>query len=140
MSEPGYGHLDTSYQAAGGFTGIINLVDRFYGHMDTLESAQTIREMHPKNLEESKDKLARFLSGWLGGPKRYREKYGSIRLPMAHLPFPIGADERDAWLFCMEKALEDCDYAPAFKAYLMNQLAIPAERIRQVGTAKRQSS
>ena len=127
-----YGKLDASYRAAGGFDGLVELVERFYDYMDTLDCARHIRQMHPKDLTESKEKLARFLSGWLGGPKRYQEKYGPIRIPMVHMHLKVGEPERDAWLLCMQKALEDSHYHPDFKQYLLDQLAIPAERIRMV--------
>ncbi|NKB63038.1 MAG: globin [Gammaproteobacteria bacterium] len=132
-----YGTLDASYQAAGGYNGLITLVDRFYDYMDSLPEASVIREMHPETLDESKEKLARFLSGWLGGPKRYQEKYGPIRIPMVHLHLDVGAAERDAWLLCMEKALDDSSYDAGFKTYLLDQLARPAERIREVTENRR---
>ena len=79
------------------------------------------------------DKLARFLSGWTGGPKLYSEKYGPIRIPMAHQHLPIGEAERDAWMRCMERALDaQPDYSDDLKRYLMEQLFVPAERVRVV--------
>ena len=63
---------------AGGEVGIRDLVDAFYDEMDSADYATTIRNMHPQDLEISRDKLARFLCGWLGGENRYREKYGVI--------------------------------------------------------------
>ncbi|NKB76176.1 MAG: globin [Gammaproteobacteria bacterium] len=135
-----YGTLDASYQAAGEYDGLVVLVDRFYDYMDTLPEAKIIRDMHPDDLEESKEKLARFLSGWLGGPKRYQEKYGPIRIPMVHLHLNIGPEEKDAWLLCMKKALGDSNYGEDFKAYLLNQLAKPAERITEVIENRRSAS
>ena len=85
-----YGDGDASFRAAGDVDGITALVDRFYAVMDTLPEAETIRHMHPEDLTVSRDKLARFLCGWLGGPRRYQEKYGSIRIPMVHARFDIG--------------------------------------------------
>jgi hemoglobin len=125
-----YGHQDTSFQAAGGEEGLRRLVDRFYEEMCTLPEAAGIRKMHADDLTEVKDKLARFLCGWLGGPKRYQEKYGPISIPMAHHPFAIGPAERDAWLLCMQRAVDAQPWAQDFKDYLMKQLAIPAERVR----------
>lgn len=127
---PEYGEGDASFQAAGGIEGITALVDRFYAWMDELPQAQEIRRMHPDDLAVSKDKLARFLCGWLGGPKRYQEAYGPISIPGAHARFPIGSAERDAWLECMRRAIDEQPYAEAFKAYLLRQLAVPAERVR----------
>lgn len=125
-----YGDGDASYQAAGQFEGLQQLAEHFYFYMDTLPEAAVIRAMHGDDLTESKDKLARFLSAWLGGPKLYSEKYGPIAIPRAHAHLPIGASERDAWLLCMEKALAGQPYADDFKMYMLRQLAIPAERCR----------
>ena len=94
--------------------------------------------MHPSDLEISRDKLARFLCGWLGGPRRYSEKYGPIQIPRAHAHLAVGVEERDAWLSCMHAALEDAPYAEEFKRYLMRELAVPAERIRVVVEQRRQ--
>lgn len=128
--QPVYGVNDTSYQAAGGFEGLCVLVDHFYDAMERLPVAAEIRQMHPEDLEVSRDKLACFLSGWLGGPKRYSAKYGSIRIPHAHSHLAIGSAERDAWLACMTQALTFMDYSDMFKVYLMKQLFVPAERCR----------
>lgn len=128
--QPRYGDGDTSFRAAGGETGIRRLVDDFYELMEQLPETQEIRAMHPADLTQSRDKLARFLSGWLGGPRLYHEKYGPIRIPSAHAHLNIGTKQRDAWLSCMHQALEQQPYATRFKVYLIEQLAIPAERCR----------
>ncbi len=130
MSKQQYGEGDTSYQAAGEYEGLTKLAERFYFHMDNLPEAKTIRDMHRDDLTESTEKLARFLSGWLGGPKLYREKYGPIAIPRAHSHLGIGTAERDAWLLCMEKALAEQSYAEDFQQYMLKQLFVPAERSR----------
>ncbi len=129
---PAYGDGDTSYQAAGQFEGLQKLVAAFYQAMCDLPEAKTIREMHPDDLTESTDKLARFLSGWLGGPRLFKQKYGSIAIPRAHGHLNIDDDARDAWLRCMEVALEQQPYAQDFKEYLLRELYVPAERSRVV--------
>ncbi len=128
--QPGYGEGDTSYQAAGGYAGLVILCDAFYKAMDERPEAAYIRAMHPADQVESSEKLARFLAGWLGGPRLYREKYGPIRIPAAHAHLDIGPAERDAWLGCMEVALTQQPYPDDFKQYLMQQLYVPAERSR----------
>jgi len=127
---PSYGQADASFNAAGQQEGIRKLVDDFYDVMEEHNKAEKIRKMHPADLEESRDKLALFLCGWLGGPRLYREKYGAISIPGSHSHLRIGATERDAWLLCMEQALKLQPYADDFKAYLLEQLAVPAERCR----------
>jgi hemoglobin len=125
-----YGEGDASFQAAGGVEGLRRLVADFYRMMDTLPEAATIRAMHPSDLSGSADKLHRFLCGWLGGPKLYREKYGSIHIPSAHAHLAIGERERDAWLLCMERALARQDYPREFCDYLLRALFRPAEASR----------
>jgi hemoglobin len=125
-----YGTGDASFQAAGGTQGLRQLVDDFYDAMDTIPEAAGIRRMHPEDLTVSRDKLARFLSGWLNGPNTFRPKYGPIHIPRAHHHLPIGEAEMEAWLRCMGISLEKQPYEPAFKKYLLQQLRIPAERCR----------
>jgi len=132
MSAPSceYGVADNSYRMAGELPGITKLVDEFYRNMDAFPESKKIREMHPSDLSESSQKLVYFLSGWLGGPKLYSEHYGSIRIPLAHQHLSIGIEESEAWLFCMKKAIDKQPYEAPFKVYLIEQLRVPAERIR----------
>lgn len=127
-----YGTEDASYQAAGKLAGITQLVDCFYDYMDKLPDAKIIREMHPRDLTVSRDKLTCFLSGWLGGPRLFSEKYGAISIPKVHQHLSVESPERDAWLLCMKKAASEQPYDESFKKYLLEQLFVPAERIRQV--------
>ena len=129
IAPPKFGVRDTSFRAAGGFEGVRNLVDEFYRIMDEAPEAATIREMHPADLTSSRDKLARFLSGWLGGPRLYAEKYGPISIPNVHAHLGVGEAERDAWLACMERAIARQSFSPDFSLYLMDQLRIPAQRV-----------
>lgn len=132
---PEYGVGDISYQAAGGLIGITQLVDDFYHNMDQFSEAKKIRDMHTKDLTISRKKLTYFLSGWLGGPKLYAEHYGGINIPQAHKHLTVGPEERDAWLHCMQKAVDNQPYDESFKVYLMEQLRVPAERIRMVSSS-----
>jgi len=130
MTQKPYGQEDATYQAAGEYEGIKQLVDDFYDIMSELTESQHIREMHPTDLEVSRDKLTRFLCAWTGGPRLYREKYGPISIPQAHSHLTIGSQERDAWLMCMKKALAKQNYPQDFQEYMITQLAVPAERCR----------
>jgi len=124
-----YGVGDNSYKMAGELSGIAQLVDDFYQNMAAFKESQKIRDMHPADLTVSRQKLTYFLSGWLGGPKLYAEHYGSINIPSAHKHLPVGDAESEAWLMCMQKAVDKQAYETPFKMYLMQQLRVPAERI-----------
>jgi len=97
----------TFYERIGGEEPLRRLVQRFYFHMDKLKEAETIRWMHADNLQSAEDKLFMFLSGWMGGPSLFIEKFGHPRLRMRHMPFKIGESERDQWMLCMKHALAD---------------------------------
>ena len=125
-----FGEADASFQAAGGEAGLRTLVDAFYDEMAANPAYQRILHMHPEDLEESRDKLARFLCGWLGGPRRYSEKYGSLNIPTAHAHLAVDAEARDGWLACMAHAVEQQPWSREFKDYLLQALHVPAEAIR----------
>ena len=128
----GYSNGMDLYRTAGELAGITSLVDAFYANMDTFPEARVIRKMHTEDLTESRKKLTYFLCGVLGGPRLYIEHYGGINLPDFHRQFPIGTDERDAWMFCMQRAISVQPYEASFKEYLVARLWIPAERIWMV--------
>ena len=127
-----FGEGDATYKAVGGATGLRDLVEKFYDVMEVLPEAKHILSMHPRNLKVSRDKLYCFLSGWMGGPRLFADKYGPIAIPRAHAHLVVNEAERDAWLACMKQALEELDYDEDIKEYLMMQLRVPAERIRLV--------
>jgi hemoglobin len=126
-----YGEGDATFQAAGGEAGIFGLVNIFFDLMRDRPEYREIWDMHPEDKIVSRDKLARFLCAWTGGPRLYREKYGPISIPSAHAHLKIDARLKDAWLSCMTDALDAFDYPDDFKDYLLAQLSVPAERIRQ---------
>jgi hemoglobin len=127
--QPGeYGYEDTSFRTMGGEVEVRRLVDYFYDAMQTIPEASTIRNLHPPDLALSREKLTAFLTGWLGGPPRYNERFGVIRIPSAHAHLPIGVEERDAWLRCMQTAVDQMDVPDDFRAYFMREIARPAAR------------
>lgn len=97
----------TPYERIGGEPVLRRLVHRFYELMDTLPEAYGIRKLHPEDLSSSEEKLFMFLSGWLGGPQLFVQRFGHPRLRARHLPFPIGGSERDQWLMCMREAMRE---------------------------------
>lgn len=106
------------YELIGGEAGLRGLVNRFYDFMDSSLEAARVRAIHPKSLDQSREKLFMFLSGWSGGPQLYVEKFGHPRLRMRHMPFPIGKAERDEWLWCMDKALKESQFDTDLIEYL----------------------
>lgn len=120
----------TPYEAIGGEVVLGRLVDRFYQLMDTVPQFAGIRAMHPGNLQGSRDKLFMFLSGWLGGPDLFVEKFGHPRLRARHLPFAIGVAERDQWVACMVLAMEDVGIEAGLRQKLLENFFNTADFMR----------
>jgi hemoglobin len=121
----------THYEQLGGDAGIRALVDRFYDLMDSAPEAVHVRELHAASLKASREKLYLFLTGWTGGPPAYVNKFGHPRLRARHLPFTIAARERDEWLWCMDRALDEHPIADeGLRAFLRQRLHELADHMR----------
>ena len=94
----------TPYDQLGGEAMVRAFCARFYALMDSLPGAQACRAVHPPSLERAEQRLYEYLTGWLGGPPLYTDKYGHPRLRQRHLPAPIGPEEIDGWLLCFRQA------------------------------------
>ena len=120
----------TPYELIGGEAGVRELVDRFYDYMDSESEASGVRGLHAKSLRASREKLFLFLSGWLGGPDLYVQKYGHPMLRRRHLPFAINKAMRDQWMYCMNKALADMPIEQALRARLSQAFMATANHMR----------
>ena len=109
MSQPSASTPQSLFDLLGGEPEATNqiraIVEAFYDVMDSDEKAKTIRLMHPEDLTSSREKLFMFLTGWTGGPQLYIDRYGHPFLRRRHLPFKIGEEERDQWIYCMTKGM-----------------------------------
>lgn len=123
-------HLSEAYELMGGEIVLRRLVDRFYDLMDDDPDYFGIRKLHPMELSNSRQKLFMFLSGWTGGPSLYIEKYGEPRLRSRHLPFSIGVVERDQWLSCMNRAMEETGLGEQLRISLGQAFAQTADFMR----------
>ena len=120
----------TTYEKIGGDPVVAKLCDRFYELMDTVPQFAELRAMHPADLKNSSEKLYMFLSGWMGGPDLFVEKFGHPRLRGRHMPFSIGLQERDQWVACMVLAMEDVGIDEAVRAKLLENFFHAADFMR----------
>ena len=111
-------NTQTHFDRIGGEAVIQALVTRFYDIMEADPAAREILELHPEDLSGARQKLYEFLVGWMGGPQLYMEKYGHPRLRMRHIHVAIGEQERDQWMYCIEKAMDEL----AIKSPLQQEL------------------
>lgn len=119
------GETITLYEAIGGDATVRALTRRFYELMDTLPEAAHCRAVHPADLSGSESKFYDYLTGYLGGPPVYVEKYGHPMLRRRHFAAPIGPAERDEWLLCFRRAMDETIENPKLRDIIWT----PVERL-----------
>jgi len=120
----------TPYARLGGDAALRALVERFYDLMDLEPRYAELRALHAADLTHAREKLYLFLSGWLGGPSLYIERYGPPMLRARHLPFPIGIRERDQWIACMDQAMVEQGVAEDMRQRLLQAFFQTADWMR----------
>ncbi|APG85402.1 globin family protein [Sinorhizobium americanum] len=112
----------TLYEAIGGDAAVRALTRRFYALMDSLPEAARCRAVHPPDLSGSEEKFYEYLTGWLGGPPIYVEKRGHPMLRRRHFVAEIGPAERDEWLLCFTRALEETVPHPQLRDIILEPI------------------
>ncbi|MEO8103761.1 MAG: group II truncated hemoglobin [Betaproteobacteria bacterium] len=118
------------YDIVGGEPAVRKLVARFYDLMDTDPDYFGIRKLHPATLDGSREKLFKFLMGWLGGPPLYEQEFGHPRLRARHLPYAIATVERDQWMSCMTRAMDDIGVEESLRKRLVQSFFQTADWMR----------
>lgn len=99
----------TPFDLLGGEAVVRAIAAAFYDHMEAHEPALArTHALDPDGriLPSVREHFASFLVMWTGGPVDYLEQRGHPRLRARHAHVPIGPALRDAWLRCMNAALD----------------------------------
>lgn len=120
----------TAYEIIGGEAMVRQIADRFYDIMASAPEAARIRALHAEDLTAVRQRLFEFLSGWLGGPPLYFQRPDHKCIVSAHRPFAIGAAERDEWMLCMRRALQECGLPQDYRTVLEEAFQRTAEAFR----------
>src|SRR6187551_2433333 len=115
----------TPYHLMGGSDELVHrLALAFYARMATHEPelART-HELDEAGLVSGRTqhRFSLFLIEWLGGPARYTPENGHPRLRMRHAHVPINSNLRDAWLRCMQFALDEVGVSGDVRTFLNNR-------------------
>ena len=105
----------------------VDLVDRFYVGV---EGDELLRPMYPTDLSGARDRLAKFLIQYWGGPTTCSDERGHPRLRMRHMPFHVDERARDAWLRHMLGALAQMEAPEAAKGAIADYFAKSADFLR----------
>jgi len=107
------------YERVGGDEFFDELTRRFYA---AVADDLVLRPLYPEDeagLELARVHLRDFLIQYWGGPDTYNQVRGAPRLRQRHVPFPIGPDERDAWLRHMTDAVHAASMRPLDEAQMV---------------------
>ncbi|WP_181186251.1 globin [Alkalicoccus urumqiensis] len=108
-----------------------NVIHRFYSHV---EVHPELAPIFPEDLTETKRKQIQFLTQFFGGPALYTEEHGHPMLRARHMPFPITAERRDAWLSCMGQALVEEEIEEPLRNRMFARLAKTADHMVNTST------
>ena len=122
----------TLYERLGGEARVLELVTRFYDHMEQDPEAKGILDKHPADLSNARQKLFEYFSGWFGGPPLFISQYGHPRLRARHLHVEIGAADRDAWLHCLYAAMNEMEIDKNLYRDLEDKIAPMADHMRNL--------
>ncbi len=123
----------TVFEWMGGEASVKAMVDRFYDLMDLEPAFSILRSAHGADLTNSRQRLFWFLCGWMGGPPYYTERLGHPMLRARHMPFSIGIEERDQWLACMSRAMQETGVDPVLQQRLAESFFQTADWMRNKG-------
>lgn len=128
--------MTTPYERLGGETGVRAFTRRFYELMDTLPEAAACRAIHPPSLQSAEIKLFEYLTGWLGGPPLFTDKYGPVMLRRRHLRAPISGPEIEGWLICFRQAWAETVADRELDPLILPQIEGLAQRMRNRADAE----
>ncbi|MDO6619116.1 MULTISPECIES: group II truncated hemoglobin [unclassified Shewanella] len=119
-----------AYDLIGGEKTIRLIAQNFYQQMQSREDTQPLLAIHRAPIKDSQQKLFEFLSGWLGGPQLYQQKYGHPALRARHMPFDIDQTMVDQWLTCMEQAIAEAIKKPEHQQVIFQAISQLANNMR----------
>lgn len=112
------------YDKIGGAAVLKALVAAFYDIIENEPEGQSLHLLHMRGhgIAHSREEQFNFMSGFLGGPPLYVERYGHSDIRKMHEHVDIDAAARDAWLLCMSMAVERVGLGGEARDLLMQHL------------------
>ncbi|MFC4386865.1 globin [Gracilibacillus marinus] len=114
------------YEAIGGQEKINQLVEAFYSRVS---KHPDLIPIFPNDFTEVARKQKQFLTQFFGGPPLYIQEHGHPMMRKRHLRFPITPTRRDAWLSCMEGALDEAMIEEPIRSVMFERLALTANHM-----------
>ena len=100
------------YDAVGGQEGLSILVNVFYDFVESTPEGGPVAKLHLRGhgIGHARIELVNFLSGFLGGPNLFAEKWGHSNVRHIHDHVNINQEASDSWMSCMDMAMDKLEY------------------------------
>lgn len=121
MTVPG-----TLFEAIGGQESVDRIIKGLY---ERIGKHPALIPIFPEDLTESARKQRLFLTQFLGGPPIYTEDRGHPMLRRRHLAFEINDERKQAWLECMNAALEEAQIEEPYRSVIFKRLTMTAQHM-----------
>lgn len=123
----------TLYDQIGGAKTIRAIVETFY---PKVQAHPLLAPLFPEDLRPVMERQYWFLTQYFGGPPLYTEKRGHPMLRARHLPFPITQERAQAWLQCMNEALDEVGIQGLVREQIWSRLVLTAHHMINQPDAK----
>ncbi len=107
------------YEYMGGADTIRRIVEAFY---PKVQAHPLLAPIFPEDITPVMEKQYLFLTQFFGGQPLYTAQHGHPMMRARHLPFPITKARADAWLSCMQEALEETIPSPELRTVVLERL------------------
>ncbi len=114
---------NSTYDLIGGAETVRRLVEAFY---PKVVKNPVIGPLFPEDIDPVKEKQYLFLSQFFGGPDLYTQQNGHPMMRARHMPFPITEKHANAWLECMQQALQEIQLPNELQTHILERLSGPA--------------
>ncbi|BCJ87037.1 globin domain-containing protein [Effusibacillus dendaii] len=116
----------TPYEEIGGAATIRKLVKAFYARV---RKHPDLAPIFPGDWAETERKQYLFLTQFLGGPSLYSQEFGHPMLRARHLKFPVTPKRAEAWLSCMQSAMDDIQLKGDIREFIWQRLVQTAHHM-----------
>ncbi|MCQ4088533.1 globin [Saccharibacillus sp. JS10] len=113
----------TIYQQLGESDGLRTIIETFY---ENVGNEPLLAPLFPENMAPVIEKQHQFLTQFFGGPPLFSEKHGHPMMRARHMRFPVTNERADAWLACMNAALEQNNVEDELREFVIARLQGPA--------------
>ncbi len=107
------------------------LIEAFYDIIEHDALGARLLRLHKlgHGVAHSRTEQFNFLSGFLGGPSLYAQKYGHTNVREMHEHVAIDQHVKDDWLFCMAKAIDQVGMTDPLRSELMRHFTTVASNL-----------